>query len=130
MNEVKYKVVNSEEAQNVLLGCGIYPTKKGYNYLLAAIEIFRGPTHNLCDLYKQVANIFQVTPASVERCIRTCINEAFYTSSFMYLNRFFRSDIFKQNTYLSSGDFIGIIATYLDIIDAPAMKWIPTDTKE
>ena len=130
MKQIKYKVVNSEEAQNVLLGCGIYPAKKGYNYLLAAIEIFRGPTHNLCDLYKQVAEIFQVTSASVERCIRTCINEAFYTNSFMYLNKFFKSDIFKKETYLSSGDFIGIMATYLDIIDAPNMKWIPTDSKE
>ncbi len=27
--EMKFKVINSEEAQNVLLGCGIFPDKLG-----------------------------------------------------------------------------------------------------
>lgn len=130
VKEVGYKIVNSEDAQNVLLACGIYPRKKGYNYLLTAIEIFRGPTRAMCDVYKSVGKIFNVTSASVERCIRTCLNEAFYANSFVYLNKFFKSEIFKKETYLSSGDFIGIIATYLDLINAPAMKLIPADEKK
>jgi hypothetical protein len=130
MKEIKCKVVNSEEAQNILLSCGIYPKKKGYGYLLAAIEIFRGPTHGMCEVYNSVGKIFEVTPASVERCIRTCLNEAFYTNSFMYLNKIFKSDIFKKETFLSNGDFIGIVATYLDLINAPSMSMIPIDNKK
>ena len=128
--EMKFKVINSEEAQNVLLGCGIFPDKLGYNYLLAAIELFRGPTHTMMVLYKQVADIFQVTSASVERCIRTCIYYAFYNKSFLYLNKFFKDDIFKRDTYLSNGDFISLVATHLDLIHAPKMKIVPTDEKK
>lgn len=124
--ETKFKVVNAEAAQNILLGCGILPDKLGYNYLLTAIDLFRGPTHTMMELYKQVGDIFQVSSASVERCIRTCIYYAFYNKSFLYLNNFFKNDIFKRDTYLSNGGFISLIATYLDTIEAPKIKLVPT----
>lgn len=130
MKEIKYKVINSEATQNILLACGIYPTKKGYNYLLAAIDTFRGPTNGLCNIYKHVANMYEVSPYSVERCIRSCLNEAFFVNSFVYLNKFFKTEIVKKETYLASGDFIGIIAAYLDMINAPAMEFIPIDEKK
>ena len=124
MKEIKYKVVNAESAQNVLLGCGIYPSKNGFNYLLAAIQIFRGPTNSLCEIYKKVGTMFKVSAGSVERSIRTCLTEAFYINSFVFLNRFFKMDIFTRETYLVNGDFISIVSTYLDVIDAPDIEFI------
>ena len=77
-----------------------------------------------CEIYKKVGTMFKVSAGSVERSIRTCLTEAFYINSFVFLNRFFKMDIFTRETYLVNGDFISIVSTYLDVIDAPDIEFI------
>ena len=130
MNEIKNKVTNSSVVQKLLLDLGIYPSKKGYLYLLASIQYFRETSCSIVEIYKKVASKFGVRAICVERCIRFAILQAFYTRSFVSLNKCFNCEIFKKDTYLSNGSFISTIATYLDMINAPRMLIVPHDYKE
>ena len=129
MEEVQYKVVNSEIAQKLLLDLGIYPDKKGYLYLLAAIQYFRDRTKKISKIYSLVGNTFGKKAINVERCIRFSVMKAYFSSAFTKLNKCFDAEIFKKDTYLSNGDFISMIATYLDMISAPNMKVVSLDRK-
>ena len=130
MEEIKNKVINSVVAQKLLLDLGIYPSKKGYLYLLASIQTFRESTGNIVAIYKKVAEQFGVRPICVERCIRFAVSQAFYTRSFVTLNKCFNAEIFNKDTYLSNGAFISTVATYLDMISAPRMLVVPFDYQE
>ena len=130
MEKVKKKVIHCEEAQKVLLNLGIYPSKKGYMYLLASIQAFRETTNPIMSIYKEVGEMFGVKPICVERCIRFVVTEAYYLRSFVYLNECFKTNVFKRESYLSNGSFISMIALYLDMIDAPRMIVVPYSYSE
>ena len=102
-----------EEIERILLRCGIFPSKKGFAYLSKAISMFSGEHEGTCNLYRRVAEVFGVKPANVERCIRTCITEAAHKGTLQRLNDVFEMRLMESNDYLSNGDFVGIIATYL-----------------
>ena len=102
-----------EEIERILLRCGIFPSKKGFAYLSKAISMFSGEQDGTCSLYCKVGDIFGVKAANVERCIRTCITEAAHKGTLQRLNDVFEMKLMDRNDYLSNGDFIGIIATYL-----------------
>ena len=130
MEKVKKKVIHCEKAQNVLLNLGIYPSKKGYMYLLASIQTYRETTKPIMDIYRSVAEQFGVKPNCVERCIRFVVTEAFFLRSFVSLNECFNTNVFSRDTYLSNGSFIAMVALYLDMIDAPRMIVVPYDYTE
>ena len=122
MEEIQCKIINSEVAQKVLLDLGIYPDKKGYMYLLASIQYFRDNTKMISKIYSLVAKVFNVKSTNVERCIRFSVMKAYDCKAFIKLNKCFNAEIFSKDTYLSNGDFISTIATYLDMINAPKMQ--------
>lgn len=122
MEEIQYKVINSEIAQKLLLDLGIYPDKKGYLYLLASIQYFRDNTKRVSKIYSLVGEIFRVKSTNVERCVRFSVMKAYDSKAFIKLNKCFNAEIFREDTYLSNGDFISMVATYLDMINAPKMQ--------
>lgn len=70
------------EVRNLLLELRIFPNKKGYAYLIEAVAIWKEQTskgrmsNSTMNIYKEVAQMFQVTQSSVERCIRHAIQAA------------------------------------------------------
>jgi hypothetical protein len=130
MEKVKKKVIHCEKAQNILLNLGIYPSKKGYMYLLACIQEFRETTNPITTIYKRVAEQFGVKSTCVERCMRFALSEAYFLRSFMHLNDCFNTNVMKRDTYLSNGSFISMVALYLDMIDAPRMIVVPYNYSE
>lgn len=127
MEEIQCKVINSEVAQKLLLDLGIYPDKKGYLYLLASIQYFRDNTKKISKIYSLVGDVFDVKSTNVERCIRFSVMKAYDSKAFTKLNKCFNAEIFREDTYLSNGDFISTIATYLDIINAPKMQIVTVE---
>lgn len=127
MEEIQYKVINSEIAQKLLLDLGIYPDKKGYLYLLASIQYFRDNTKRVSKIYSLVGEIFRVKSTNVERCVRFSVMKAYDSKAFIKLNKCFNAEIFREDTYLSNGDFISMVATYLDMINAPKMQIVAVE---
>ena len=110
----EFNTVN-DEIKRVLLECGIYPNRKGFSYLCAAIRILLNEPCGVCALYDKVGKLFNVKRANVERCIRVCLGEVTNSGSIMKLNDIFGMRLIGENSYLSNGDFIGIVAVYLEL---------------
>lgn len=108
--------LHEEEIKRVLLRCGIYPSKKGFTYLVASVCYFRAQGLGVCTIYEKVANLFGVKASNVERCIRTCLVESALRGNLIKLNQLFNMEVISEADYVSNGDFIGIVGTYLDFL--------------
>ena len=66
-----------------LLGIGVKPYYKGFNYLVSALEYtMKSMLHiPIIKIYNIVAGKYGVSPEQVERCIRTLINTLCKTMS-------------------------------------------------
>ena len=112
----KETFLHEEEIKRVLLRCGIYPSKKGFTYLVAAISFFRIEGLGVCAIYEKVASLYGVKSSNVERCIRTCLVESALRGNLIKLNQLFGMDVISEGDYVSNGDFVGIVGTYLDFL--------------
>ncbi len=65
--------LNGYELSKFLIGLGIHPKFKGFEYIKRSIKLIEA--NNLCmsDLYDALGAEFGKNPQSVERAIRTCI---------------------------------------------------------
>ncbi len=102
-----------EDIQRILLECGIYPNKYGFTYLTDAVMIALETPCGVCELYEKVGKLHNVKAANVERCVRVCLADILNSGSILRLNDLFGMKIVDENTYLSNGDFIGIITVCL-----------------
>lgn len=112
----KETFLHEEEIKRVLLRCGIYPSKKGFTYLVASISYFREEGLGICSIYEKVAQTYNVKASNVERCIRSCLVESTLRGNIIKLNHLFGMDIISEGDYVSNGDFVGIVGTYLDFL--------------
>jgi hypothetical protein len=113
--------VTRDEVKRILLECGVYPKKNGFAYLTEAVAINIEKPCGVCELYEKVADAFGVKAANVERCIRVCLAEILNSGAIVRLNELFGMKIISDNTYLSNGDFIGIITVCLGMTERP--RW-------
>lgn len=112
--------IAAKEIQDVLLNFGIPSSLLGFAYLTYAEElILQNPAyqHHVTKLlYVDIANKFDTTPASVERCIRKAISTACvygHYGNYDYINVLFRNSINPKRAVPTNSQFISRVYFYL-----------------
>lgn len=103
----------ADRITEALLLLGISPYYKGHGYLVASIEVTVLDPSRIelvtKDLYPSIGRRFEVTTASVERCMRTAISICWFYSKGT-LDRMAHRHLTKRPT---CSEFIAIIADYI-----------------
>lgn len=93
---------------------GISANIKGYYYLLDAIELVikteKLPVQMTNDIYYVLAQKYDKTIGSVERCIRFAIEGGFSNAPFRAIEKTFSSTISYSKTKPTNSQFIHMIA--------------------
>ena len=89
----------------------------GYSYLCYAVElVLQKPEliHSLCKgLYAQIGEHFKVTKFnSVERSIRSAIDNTAFSKSFVELNKMFGANLYDVDEKPTAGELIRLAAEY------------------
>ena len=104
--------------KRLLLSCGIYPSRKGFEYIVSAVMFFKGCECKICNVYDKIAKQYGVRVANVERCIRHSILDAGERGTLEKLNEAAGVKIVSANDYLSNSDFIGILSAIVEFAAA------------
>lgn len=102
-----------EATRFVLLGIGVDPSIKGYNYLRTAIELVYNKRDYLDavtkELYPSIAKEYGSTPRNVERSIRHAIEKAFNSASNDVIYQYFGNVINPNTGKVTNSTFIATI---------------------
>lgn len=105
--------------KDVLLNCGVSPNYAGYYYLVELIserlKYLEDPksliNYSICEEYKRVAHIFNVSAGSVERCARHIITKISKMDQPL-LETLCRTQLFDRN-HLTNKGFIFAVAEHI-----------------
>lgn len=81
-----------ERASETIIGFGIHPNRKGFDYIGDAIEVFANTGNSsiaTMPLYEQIAEKRNTSSSSVERAIRAAIEVAFAKGDRDAWNKYF-----------------------------------------
>ena len=100
-----------------LIKIGIRCDLLGFNYLCYAVELVvlrPALIHNLCKgLYVEIGKHFNVkNPSSVERSIRSAIDNTAFTKSFAALNKMFGANLYGIDEKPTAGELIRLVAEF------------------
>jgi type I site-specific restriction-modification system R (restriction) subunit len=68
-----------ERTYDALIDFGIDPSKKGFNYIVDAVELF-DPDKKACEMYEEIAKLHATSAANVERAMRYAFSSMDYKS--------------------------------------------------
>ena len=102
-----------EKARIILIGLGILPSKKGFNYLVDCIYLFSMGGKSLHDIYQEVSERHGVSPANLDRCMRTCLGGLSATDTIEKINRMARFPIVDGNSIFTCSNFIALLSEFL-----------------
>ena len=75
MKKEEIEIYDEFEVSKVLMDFGVHPECNGYEYIIIAMKLIKEDKTCLSNItkkiYGQIAEMKNITPASVERCIRT-----------------------------------------------------------
>lgn len=100
--------------KNALLGCGIFPSKKGFAYTMKAVDLFGIESEEICTIYDLVGKEYGVKRENVERCIRYVIMESSQQGTLENLNTVFGVKVVAKGDYLCNHDFISLLRILID----------------
>ena len=110
----KSTLLLESEITNTLLSAGLPANLQGFHFLKDAIlEVIKNPTllHQLTKkLYPEVATIYGVSPAIVERSMRHVIETACKNGAIYNINVMLNSQYFDVNDKPCNGCFIALFA--------------------
>lgn len=103
-----------------LIRVGIKVNMLGFKYLCVGIELALAHPEMLekvCKrLYPSIGEVCGVeNSSSVERSIRTAIEDTFVNKSFLILNRMFKTEIFTINDKPTVSQLIKLMVEYIDM---------------
>ena len=102
-----------EKARIILIGLGILPSKKGFNYLVDCIYLFSTGAKSLHAVYQEVSERHGVSPANLDRCMRTCLGGLSATDTIEKINRMACFPIACGNTIFTCSNFIALLSEFL-----------------
>jgi two-component system response regulator (stage 0 sporulation protein A) len=109
--------MNNIETRKLLGHLGVTSDLNGYIYLTDAIEIVKAAAkegksyirqHGFCSLYDLIAEKYDTTPTTVERCIRYAVELAQRLE-----NEKFKEVFPYVNYKVTSAKFVNIVAEYM-----------------
>lgn len=114
MTDTKIDIYDEFEVSKLLMDLGVYPECKGYGYIITAMNLIKDDKSYLSSitkkLYPGIANIRNVKPSNVERCIRTEVNRVINN------NNELKHDIFGNELQnLTNFRFIACLYEYFRI---------------
>ena len=102
-----------EKARIILIGLGILPSKKGFNYMADCIYLFSEGNKSLHAVYQEVSERHGVSLANLDRCMRTCLGGLSSTDTIEKINRMARFPIACGNTIFTCSNFIALLSEFL-----------------
>lgn len=116
-NDAIYEDVITENISTILKEIGFTASRRGYPYSIDAIKILLKSKDQykvkLTGVYEEIAKKYNVTPTSVERCIRFSIESVFKNGNILLLETIFGYSISKASGKPYNGDFLFTIAEYI-----------------
>lgn len=101
------------EIKNVLRQLGITPNKKGYHYLVKGVMLVKSdfecgkPARSFMGVYKAIADVFDTKGGSVERCLRSVVEDAKYENTEVF------KQLFGNIKNITVSNFISVIAEHV-----------------
>lgn len=112
-------ITKEQKISKLLKSLGVSPKMKGYHYLKHAIDIesdYCGDVQKVTRrLYPQIANMFNVTPQSVERTIRQAIESGWLRCDIDSIREVFGDTISFEKGKPTNKEFITTVADYLNM---------------
>jgi len=102
-----------------LLACQIKPNVAGFGYLRVAIRLCVDDSDLITKvtkkLYPAVAQVCGVSSGTVERGIRTAIEQAYNRGGLLEMNKFGGAIIYKNDYKLSNSEMISTVAELINL---------------
>ena len=117
MSLINDKVYTQEDEallSTLLLSVGIMPSKAGFRYLKTSVLNYKKFNGNMSAICTYVAKNNNVSKDSVERDMRTAIENACRRGWFKRFNEIIGVNFLEDGEKLKTKEFIAIVVEYLD----------------
>lgn len=114
MNDRKYTQEDEACLSTLLLAVGIMPSKAGFRYVKSSVLLYKEYNCNMNAICTAVAKANGVSKESVERDMRTAIENASRRGWFKRFNEIIGVEFLEDGEKLRTKEFIAIVVEYLD----------------
>lgn len=112
-------VILEERVRNIILFLGFNPKNKGFLMAVTGcIEAYKNPVLMDClskTFYPMLAEMYNSTPARVERCIRHELEKCHNTKTLKNINVLFKMRLWDESQRISNGIFFSLIVQKLSM---------------
>lgn len=104
-----------DKIYSCLIDVGVHTNLKGFDYLHDAIDFVlkdKEFKNDIIGLYDKIANCYNESKTSVERCIRHAIKSCFQEDNYSKIRDIFGENVAKR-ARIKNGEFIATLYYYL-----------------